>query len=68
MRFAPESLCLINHQINNGASLDSIEIGQYYGELSNRTLSIVHNEKVLHPFQPYSTKVIANQVNFFKNF
>ena len=65
MRFAPESLCLINHQINNGASLDSIEIGQYYGELSNRTLSIVHNEKVLHPFQPYSTKVIANQVNFF---
>ncbi len=65
MRFAPESLGLINHQINNVTSLDSIEIGQYYGELSNRTLSIVHNEKVLHPFQPYSKEVIANQVNFF---
>ena len=65
MRFAPECLGLINHQINNGKSLDSIEIGQYYGELSDRTLSVVHNEKVLHPFQPYSTKVIANQINFF---
>ena len=65
MRFSPESLGLINHQIKNGTPLDSIEIGQYYGQLSNRTLSIVHNEKVLHPFQPYSTKVIANQINFF---
>ena len=65
MRFSPESLGLINHQIKNGTPLDSIEIGQYYGQLSNRTLSIVHNEKVLHPFQPYSTKVLANQINFF---
>ena len=65
MRFSPESLGLINHQIKNGTPLDSIEIGQHYGELSNRTLSIVHNEKVLHPFQPYSTKVLANQINFF---
>ena len=65
MRFAPESLGLINHQINNDTSLDSIEIGKYYGKLSNRTLSIVHNERVIHPFQPYSTKVIANQINFF---
>ena len=65
MRTSPEALRLINHQVNNVPLLDNILIGEYYGKLSNRTLSIVHNEKVLHPFQPYSTEAVANQINFF---
>ena len=65
MRISPEALRLINHQINSVPPIDSIVIGQYYGKLSNRTLSVAHNEKLLHPFQPYSTEAIANQINFF---
>ena len=31
----------------------------------NRTMTIVHNEKVLHPFQPYTTEAMSNQIEFF---
>ena len=44
---------------------DSLSIGRYYGALEDRTLRVVHNEKVLHPFQPYSSEATKNQINFF---
>ena len=65
MSIAPEALRLINYQIKNDSKLDKIEIGKYYGSLSDNTLSIVHNEPLLHPFQPYSSFATANQIDFF---
>tara|TARA_Y100000588_G_C14224960_1_gene912707 strand:- start:281 stop:2104 length:1824 start_codon:yes stop_codon:yes gene_type:complete len=65
MSVAPEALSLINNQLKNQPEIDTIVIGQYYGELSERTFTVVHNEKVIHPLQPYSTEAIYNQINFF---
>ena len=62
---APEVVRLINHQDPSNKKLDKVEIGTYYGNLENRNLSVVFNEPVLHPFQPYSFEAISNQINFF---
>ena len=65
MSSAPEALNLVNQQIRGNEPLEKILIGNYYGQLKNRTMTIVYNEKVLHPFQPYSTEAISNQIEFF---
>ena len=62
---APEILRLINHQENNVDDLDVVEIGKYYGSLERKNMSVIFNEPVLHPFQPYSFDAISNQINFF---
>ena len=62
---APEILRLINHQENNVDDLDVVEIGKYYGSLERKNMSVIFNEPVLHPFQPYSFEAISNQINFF---
>ena len=65
MGSAPEALNLVNQQIRGYEPIEKILIGNYYGQLKNRTMTIVYNEKVLHPFQPYSTEAISNQIEFF---
>ena len=65
MSIAPEALRLINNQIKSDTKIDTIEIGRYYGQLSDRTLSIIYNEKIIHPLQPYSTEAMDNQISFF---
>ena len=62
---APEVLRLINHQENSVDDLDVVEIGKYYGSLESNNMSVIFNEPVLHPFQPYSFEAISNQINFF---
>jgi len=67
MRKAPESLHLVNQAVvDRTAPLDEVELGHYYGDKDKRTLRIVHNEMVLHPFQPYITEATANQIEFFE--
>ncbi|MGY8673929.1 MAG: alpha/beta hydrolase family protein, partial [Verrucomicrobiia bacterium] len=66
MRKAPESLRLVNSGLATDEIVEEIEIGSYYGSLSNRTLRVVHNERLLHPFQPYSPEATANQIEFFE--
>mgnify|MGYP001162433391 CR=1 FL=1 len=66
MRYAPEAIGLVNSGLNLKDKInDSLSIGRYYGALEDRTLRVVHNEKVLHPFQPYSSEATKNQLNFF---
>ena len=65
MSIAPEILRMINHQNKEIEPIDSVHIGEYYGHLADRSLSIVYNEKLLHPFQPYSIDALTNQINFF---
>jgi hypothetical protein len=45
--------------------LAEIEPGRYYGSEADRTLRVVYNEPLLHPFQPYSVEATANQLEFF---
>lgn len=66
MRRAPEALRFVNSGIKAGPPLDAAEIGKYYGDVRLRTLRVVHNEDLLHPFQPYSAKEMAHQIAFFQ--
>ena len=66
MRLAPEALRLVRSGLGaGGASLEAVEIGRYYGDVARRTLRVVHNERVLHPFQPYSVAATTNQIDYF---
>ena len=68
MRFAPEALRLINSGLREGGTaVDEVEIGKYYGDKDNRTLRVMHNEHVLHPFQPYNSEATANQIEYFEH-
>jgi hypothetical protein len=67
MRRAPEALRLINSTRTTGAvMLDEVTLGKYYGNIEERTLRVVHNERILHPFQPYIIEATANQIEYFE--
>jgi alpha/beta hydrolase fold len=66
MRQAPEALRLVNSGLKSSESVEQIEIGHYYGEDSLRKLRVVHNEPLLHPFQPYSIEATTHQIEFFQ--
>lgn len=67
MRRAPEALRLVNSAPGDGgATVAEVEIGRYYGAAAARTLRVVHNERTLHPFQPYSIEATANQIEYFE--
>jgi hypothetical protein len=67
MRFAPEALRVVN--LDRDPSLPAIaevELGRHYGDVDDRTFRVVHNERVLHPFQPYTVEAMANQIEYFE--
>jgi len=67
MRRAPEALRLVNAAAGPGAvPLEEVEIGRYYGEAAARNLRVVHNERLIHPLQPYSIEATANQIEYFE--
>jgi len=67
MRYAPEAIRAVNSGLMpNSAGITEVEIGRYYGDPNNRTLRVVHNEMILHPFQPYITEATANQIEYFE--
>ena len=67
MKIAPESIRFINWGIHGSSQGETeVEIGKFYGSLDDRSLRIVHNEPLLHPFQPYNFKAMQNQLEFFE--
>ena len=67
MRYAPEAIGIVNSGLQKNEKIkDELSIGKYYGGIENRTLRIVHNEKLLHPFQPYSPEATKNQLDYFQ--
>jgi len=66
MRVAPEAIRTVNSGLRGKPGIEEVEIGRYYGNKRDRTLRIVHNEMVLHPFQPYITEATANQIEYFE--
>ena len=67
MRTAPEALRAVNSGLAAEDAVKVVEIGKYYGDKAARTLRIVHNERVLHPFQPYMREATANQIEYFEH-
>jgi len=63
---APEALRAVNSGLAPGDHITEVELGHYYGDKDERTLRVVHNEMVLHPFQPYITEATANQIEYFE--
>ena len=67
MKIAPESIRFINWGIHGSSQGETeVEIGRFYGSLDDRSLRIVHNEPLLHPFQPYNFEAMQNQLEFFE--
>ncbi|MEJ2402286.1 MAG: hypothetical protein P8Y52_12970, partial [Xanthomonadales bacterium] len=67
MRRAPEALRVVNHGRDPAAPpIREVQLGHYYGDADRRTLRVVYNERVLHPFQPYMPEAMANQLEFFE--
>jgi hypothetical protein len=67
MRFALEAIRTVNSGIAaGGEAIKEVELGRYYGNREDKTLRIVHNERILHPFQPYITEATANQIEYFE--
>lgn len=67
MKIAPESLRFVNWGIHGSSQGEAkVEIGKFYGSLDDRSLRIVHNEPLLHPFQPYNFEAMQNQLEFFE--
>ena len=66
MRTAPEALRAVNSGLPANEAVSEIELGRYYGNKEERTLRVIHNERILHPFQPYMAEAIANQIEYFE--
>ncbi len=67
MRTAPEALRAVNSGLADADDqINEVELGRYYGSKDDRTLRVVHNERILHPFQPYIIEATANQIEFFE--
>ena len=65
MEIAPESLRVINNVLSDQNRIDKVELGKYYGDKNDRSLRVVFNEKLLHPFQPYNKEATKNQLDYF---
>ena len=65
MEIAPESLRVINNVLSEKNKIEKVELGEYYGDKDNRSLRVVFNEKLLHPFQPYNKEATVNQLDYF---
>ncbi|MDH3902661.1 MAG: hypothetical protein OEU84_11750 [Xanthomonadales bacterium] len=67
MRYAPEALRAVNSGLQpHSEPITEVELGHYYGDVDKRTLRVVHNERILHPFQPYIIEATANQIEYFE--
>ena len=67
MKIAPESIRVVNSGFNNSENvLQEVELGKYYGSLDSRSLRVIHNEDLIHPFQPYNNEATANQIEYFE--
>ncbi len=67
MRRAPEALRLVNSTRGEGEPrIDEVVLGKYYGDAGRSDLRVVHNERILHPFQPYIVEATANQIEYFE--
>jgi acetyl esterase/lipase len=68
MRIAPETLRVVNLGRDSGLPpVTEVELGHYYGDLADRTMRVIHNERILHPFQPYMPEATANQIEYFEH-
>ena len=66
LRKAPEAIRFVQSGQRDGDTpVTVVELDHEYGESSLRNLRVVHNEPVLHPFQPYSTIATTHQLEFF---
>ena len=66
MRLAPEALRLVNSGLKSSERIEQVEIDRYYGNAAERKLRVVHNEPLLHPFQPYSIEATTHQLAYFQ--
>ena len=60
-----EALTMMNSVQPAGAKLSSVELGKYYGNKENRTLRVLYQPAMIHPWIHFSTRATANVIEFF---
>jgi dienelactone hydrolase len=65
LRTAPESLRLVNTIFPEDQQISAVEIGKYYGNVTNRTLRVIQNTRSIHPLMPYAPAHITKMIDFF---
>ncbi len=65
MSDAAESLRFVNSIFNEDKKISELQIGKLYGDLTNRTLRVVHNTRNIHPLMPYDPRHVAKMIDFF---
>ncbi len=66
MRRAPEALRVVRSGLGKAEKIEEVEVDRYYGDAATKTLRVVHNERLLHPFQPYSIEATTHQIAYFQ--
>ena len=66
MRRAPEALRVVRSGLGKAEKIEEVEVDRYYGDAAAKTLRVVHNERLLHPFQPYSIEATTHQLAYFQ--
>ena len=67
MRYAPEALRVVNSGVpSSNSKVTEVELGKFYGDVLSRNARVIHNEPLLHPFQPYNGLATENQISYFE--
>ena len=67
MRYAPEALRVVNSDVpSSNSKVTEVELGKFYGDVLSRNARVIHNEPLLHPFQPYNGLATENQISYFE--
>jgi len=66
MKTLPNSVKTVNSGLPKSEHISEVELGHYYGSLDDRSLRVIFNERILHPFQPYMQEAMANQIQYFE--
>ncbi|AIF51144.1 alpha/beta hydrolase [Pelosinus sp. UFO1] len=65
MHNAPEALRLVNTIFPKDKKISEVEIGNIYGDYTNRTMRVVHNTNNIHPLMQYDSSHMAHMIDFF---
>lgn len=63
----PESLDMVNSGMPEDQKLSSIELGKFYGNTETRSLRVVYNPPVTHPWIHFSSRATANFIEYYIN-
>jgi hypothetical protein len=62
----PESLDMINSGLPEGQKLTTMELNKFYGDRASRTIRIVYNPPVTHPWIHFSSRATGQLIEYYQ--